>query len=184
VSCPAVGSSREYVYDDTYADCYFRSDTALAFDSSFDVTDVFACLDGFLCYGLECSRPFNDFQIDAQVSNFYDTCVEYPAIITPFPTKAPPPSSYKFSASFEASWGTFYDPVELYFLCSGSPMRIVVITCGNGAEITYISTDSKETNCAENGSNEILCFTNQDSFVNQFVSVFYVSSFCSLIALQ
>lgn len=178
ISCPVEsGSTREYVYDDTYFDCVTIDVLTQDISLSTDSEDVFACYVGFRCKGAECSNRFVDFRIDAYVPKFFDTCVESLVEITTFPTMAPATSSYKFTARFEASWGTFYEPLELQSLCSIGENVPVTITCENGADIKYVNSTDSVPVCANSRSNELTCFTNQDKIVNQFYSVIYVSAY-------
>jgi hypothetical protein len=94
------------------------------------------------------------------------------------PTRAPATFSTEllFSAQFEASWGTFYDPS--YSLCSGSDTSAVTIECDSGSQIRHVNPMDDAITCTEMQRNKLSCFLNASSVRNKFVSVNYVSDCC------
>lgn len=172
VSCP-VGSSRDYVYDDTYFDCKslgsFSLNTALDNDGE---NDIYTCGNGANCAGLECSVPFSDVYVNADVRLFFDRCVESTVPITPFPTAAPITSSFEFSAQFQASWGRLYDPTTSESACTdGNPG--VIVSCGNGASISFVNSTDSSMNCTKVSEDELQCVGNGSNIDNIFTSVYY-----------
>jgi hypothetical protein len=183
VSCP-VGSSRDYVYDDTYFDCKslgsFSLNTALDNEGE---NDKYTCANGENCAGLECSVPFSDLYIDAYVPLFFDKCVESNIPITPFPTAAPISSTFEFSAQFQASWGRIYDPTTSESACTdGNPG--VVVSCENGAAITFVNSTDSSMNCTKISSNELKCLGDGSKIDNFFTSVYYVSRKSGIIDMN
>jgi hypothetical protein len=188
VSCPVGdGSSlREFVYDDTFVDC--RNDGSFVIDlNPIDAVDIFACVSGMKCGGDECSLPFLDFWIEADVPKFYETCVEALVDKTPFPTKAPAMSSkVEYTAQFEASWATVYDPLNASSYCASSQGDVgVTISCGIGANISFATSPGFDSSsCQKIRDNELQCSMNDNTAKNTLVSVFYVSVAVNLSLLS
>lgn len=175
VSCP-VGSTREYVFDDTYFEC--DSADAISFDSLADPFDVYTCEIGKDCEGEACSVAFSNMYINAYVPKFLDTCVEALVPITTYPTPAPIPESSGLTVSvrFEASWGNLFDSEDSVSSCSnGNP--VVIVSCENGALIEYVLSTSSSVNCTTISGNELRCTDFANNIVNQFSSAIFVSQF-------
>ena len=174
VSCP-VGSTREYVYDDTYFEC--NTAEAISFDLLANPFDLYTCEIGQDCKGEACTVAFTDMYIDAYVPKFLDTCVEAIVPITAYPTLAPIPQSSGLTVSvrFEASWGNLFDSEDSINTCStGNPA--VILSCENGASIEYILSTTSTVNCTAISGNELGCSDFASSIVNQFSSVIFVST--------
>jgi hypothetical protein len=171
VSCPVADGSggREYVYDDTYVDCISAGSFTIDL-APINETDVFACVSGMKCGGLECKFSFLDFWIEASITNFFDTCVN-PQSVLP---------SFEFTAQFEASWATVYDPFNSSSSCGYSQDdAVAVISCDVDASIRFVNSTAVDSNsCLQSKLSEILCYTNENKIVNNLVSVFYVSAWC------
>ena len=177
ISCPVgSGSLREYVYDDTYFDCISLGSFTLDLAEIEDLTDMFACVSGMRCLGVQCSFSFYNLWITSSLPDFFDTCVESLVGITPYPTKAPTSPSFKFTTQFEASWATFYSPLLVSSSCPASQTVATVLSCGNGAKISFVNgTGITRDNCAESGENKLSCISSGSATENGFVSVNYVS---------
>jgi hypothetical protein len=173
VSCP-VGSTREYVYDDTYFEC--DSAEAISFDSLVDPFDSYTCEIGEDCKGEACTVMFTDMYINAYVPKFFDTCVEAIVPITGYPTPAPIPESSGLTVSvrFEASWGNLFDSEGSISTCSNENPAII-LSCENGASIDYVLSTANTVNCTAISGNELRCTDFASSIVNQFSSAIFVS---------
>ena len=174
VSCP-VGSTREYVYDDTYFEC--DSADAISFDSLADPFDSYTCEIGEDCQGVACSVMFTNMYINAYVPKFFDKCVEAIVPITAYPTPAPIPESSGLTVSvrFEASWGNLFDSVDSTSTCSNEDPAII-ISCENGASIEYVLSTANTVNCTAISGNELRCTDFANSIANQFSSAIFVSN--------
>lgn len=180
VSCP-VGSSRAYVYDDTYFEC--RSLGSFVLNSATNNDDKYACASGQNCDGFACEVSFSDVYINADVPRFLDSCVESAVPITDFPTFAPAASSSEFSARFVASWGRLHEPILSASNCvSDNPT--VVVSCGNGASISLVNSTDVLMKCFYAGANELKCLGDDRKIDNSFTSVTYVSSASKRSALS
>jgi hypothetical protein len=176
VSCP-VGSSRGYVYDDTYFEC--RSIRTITFD--YVITpqdpDVYVCISGFFCGAEACNFAFDDLSVMADVSSLIvDSCIETTEVITSFPTLAPGPSQFfDYSVRFEASWAIRYDSDASKATCTSANPTLIV-SCENDARIDFVTATDRSMNCTEISSSELQCMGDLSTITNQFTSVFYVST--------
>jgi hypothetical protein len=126
ISCP-VGSSRGYVYGDTYFECRgldtFTCDYALDQDP-----DVYVCISGDTCGAEACNFAFDDLAVIVDLpSLIVDKCIETMEEITSFSTVAPGPSpSFNFSVRFEASWAILYNSVASMETCTSANPALIV----------------------------------------------------------
>jgi hypothetical protein len=71
ISCPiGSGPNREYVYDDTYADCISLGSFTLDLANNDDPNDILGCVSGMPCEGQQCSFPFLNFWLEAILGHF------------------------------------------------------------------------------------------------------------------
>jgi hypothetical protein len=176
ISCPVgSGTSRGYVYDDTYFEC--RGFSTFTIDYSLPTDpDVYVCFSGGSCGADACNFAFDDsFIIVDLQSLIVDSCVETMEEITSFPTIAPGPSpSFNYSVRFEASWAIQYDSETSIATCTSANPAIIV-SCENGARIDIVTATDSSMNCTEISSSELQCTGDLSTITNQFTSVFYVS---------
>jgi hypothetical protein len=180
VSCP-IGSSRGYIYDDTYFEC--RSSGSFTLTSTFSDGDKYTCASGLNCGGSVCEVPFSDFYIYADVPAFLDSCVESTMPITDYPTDSPATSSFEFSVRFVASWGRLFEPIASASNCT-SFNPAVVVSCENGASISFVNSTDGRMNCFRIGANELQCVGDESKIDNLLTSVFYVSISFDEVTLQ
>jgi hypothetical protein len=174
ISCPDVdGTSRGYIYDDTFFEC--RSEGSFAIDLTDSVNDVYACSAGFDCdAGAECSFPISDITVETNVRSF-SVCVE--SLDSWAPTVSPtlaPPSALEYSAQFEAAWALRFDSEGSRSSCFGGENPLVLVACENGATIEYSSSTDTFMDCTKTSDSELACMASDVGLlVDQFVSVFY-----------
>jgi hypothetical protein len=175
ISCP-VGSSREYVYDDTYFECgglgVFTRDFATDQDP-----DVYVCSSGVACGASQtCNFAFDNLGVFVDLpSLIVDKCIETKETITSFPTIAPGPSpSFDYSVRFEASWAILYNLDASIASCTSANPAIIV-SCENDARIVFVNATDSSMKCTELSSSELQCMGNLSTITDQFTSVFYVS---------
>jgi hypothetical protein len=179
ISCP-VGSSRGYVYDDTYFECDslgpFSLDYALPTDP-----DIYVCHSGDICGASQsCNIAFDDLLVRAELPRFLDaSCIETTlSEITPFPTVSPTvptsASSLDYSARFAASWAVRYDSKASIVACTSANPTVVVV-CENDSRIQFVTATDVSMNCTEISINQLQCMGDASAITNQFTSVFYVS---------
>jgi hypothetical protein len=174
VSCP-VGSSWDYVYDDTYFECVLGN--SFPTDSADSNGNTYSCGQGDNCNGVACDVLFSDLYVNATLPNFLDTCVNSTLPITTYPTHAPAESPFEFSARFVASWGRLFEPLGSVSTCmDGNPA--VVVSCENGATITFVNSTENSMNCTNLSAYELKCLGDGSSINNLFTSVYYVSITC------
>jgi hypothetical protein len=181
VSCP-IGSTREYVYDDTYFEC--DSVGSISFDTLPDPLDSYTCEVGLDCMGQACTVDFDDMYINAYVPKFLDTCVEAIVPITSYPTRAPTSeeTGLTISVRFDGSWGNLFDSEDAISTCStGNPTAI--LSCENGASIEYVLSTSTTVNCTAISESELRCTDFASNIVNEFSSVIFVSPFLRFVRM-
>jgi hypothetical protein len=174
-SCP-VGSSREYVYDDTYFECRGLGSRTFDFARTDQDPDVYVCRSGEVCGTAACNFAFDDLIVRADVPNLIvDSCIETTEEFTSFPTVAPGPSpSFDYSVRFEASWAIRYDSEASVATCTSTNPTLVV-SCENDARIDFVTSTDILMNCSEISRSELQCMGDVSATTNQFTSVFYVS---------
>lgn len=192
ISCPISDDDGattiiDYVYDDTYFECNFRTghedaqgavfNSVMWSSSSADSSDVYTCVTGKDCRGSACADVvYNNLILTSDVSQFRH-CIETTLpMVTSVPTTAPvlplPVTSY-YQAQFEALWAKLYDS-------SPCPSNTTVrITCDGGYGVTAIryhnSTDAN-MHCTHINDVELQCTASDDILIqNRFSSVIYVS---------
>jgi hypothetical protein len=183
VSCP-IGSSRDYVFDDTYFEC--KSPGSFSINTALDgggESDIYTCGNGENCAGLECSVPFSDLYVNADLPQFLDRCVESTVPVTPFPTAAPGPSAFEFSAQFQASWGRLYGPTTSESTCTGGNPAVIV-SCENGASISFVNSTESSMNCTKLSDSELKCIGDGSAIDNFFTTVYYVSRMSGIIVVN
>jgi hypothetical protein len=176
ISCPVgSGTSRGYVYDDTYFECRGFSTVTIDYSLPTD-PDVYVCFSGGSCGADACNFAFDDLFIIVDLpSLIVDSCVETMEAITSFPTVAPGPSpSFNYSVRFEASWAIQYDSDASITTCTSTNPAIIV-SCENDARIDIVTATDSSMNCTEISSSELQCTGDLSTITNQFTSVFYVS---------
>lgn len=175
VSCP-VGSSREYVYDDTFFDCSSpRVPVEFINAAVSGEDDVYSCGLGLNCDGRQCNVPFYDLLVHADVQAFLSSCVDSTVPITTFPTVAPVSSRFEYSAQFQAVWGRLFDPVASVSTCS-SGNSAVVVSCGNGASVSFVNSTDYSMVCTPLNESELSCVGASSAIDNFFTSVIFVRS--------
>jgi hypothetical protein len=181
VSCP-VGSSRGYVYDDTYFECRGFGKFLLDFAETDQDPDVYVCFSGVFCGAEACNFAFDDLSVMANVpSLIVDSCIETTETITSFPTVAPGPSpSFNYFVRFEASWAIRYNSDASIADCTSANPALIV-SCENDARIDYVTATDSLMNCTEISSSELRCMGDLSTITNQFTSVFYVSVLLNVI---
>ena len=92
VSCP-LGTNREFVYDDTYVECFFGDSTSAGFvldiTPELDDIDTYTCISGENCDGAACTVPFDQIDFTTQSKSFAESCVESLVTSNAVPTPAP-----------------------------------------------------------------------------------------------
>jgi hypothetical protein len=176
VSCP-VGSSRGYVYDDTYFECRGLGKFLLDFAETDQDPDVYVCFSGDFCGAEACNFAFDDLSVMADVSSLIvDSCIETTETITSFPTVAPGPTpSFNYSVRFEASWAIRYNSDASIADCTSANPTLIV-SCENDARIDYVNATDISMNCTGISNSELRCTGDISVTTNQFTSVFYVST--------
>jgi hypothetical protein len=177
ISCP-VGSSRGYVYNDTYFEC--RGLDTITLDYLTD-PDIYVCISGVTCGASQsCNFAFNDLLVRAELPRFLDSsCIETTlSEITPFPTVSPTvptsASSLDYSARFQASWAVRYDSEASIAVCTSANPSILV-ACDNESRIQLVNVTDGSMNCTEINIDQLQCTGDLNAIKNQFTSVFYVS---------
>jgi hypothetical protein len=174
ISCP-VGSSREYVYDDTYFECRGLDTFTLDYAPPTD-PDIYVCISGGVCGAEACNFAFDDLGVIVDLPSYYDICVETMEEITLFPTVAPGPSpSFDYSVRFGASWAIRYNSDASIEDCNSDNPALIVL-CENDARIDFFTATDSSMKCTEISSSELQCMGNLSMITNQFTSVFYVST--------
>jgi hypothetical protein len=175
VSCP-VGSSRAYVYDDTYFECRGLDTFTYNYAAIYEDPDLYVCISGEFCGVDACNFAFDDLAVIVDVpSLIVDSCIETTEVITSFPTLAPGPSpSFNYSVRFVASWMIQYDSDAAMETCTSSS-PILIVACENDARIDFVTATDTSMNCTEINSSELQCMGDVSTITNQFTSVFYVS---------
>lgn len=179
VSCPADGGTNDVIYDDVYFDCHSKG--SFVADTSNDAAvDIYTCAAGENCNGQQCEVVFSDFYLHTNIDQIND-CVETistsPGVAPLVPTVTPieARSTYTFTTRFQASWALLYDSASSRSFCTMNENPSVVVTCGSGSSISFVSSTDAFMNCTNSSSNEMTCTTgNTNNIVDQFASVFYV----------
>jgi hypothetical protein len=176
ISCPVgSGTSRGYVYDDTYFECRGLDTFTTDFATDQD-PDVYVCISGDTCGAEACNFAFDDLGVIVDLPSYIDLCVETTEEFTSFPTVAPGPSpSFDYSVRFEASWAIRYDSDASVATCTSANLAIIV-SCENDARIDFVNATDSSMKCTELSSSELQCMGNLSMITNQFTSVFYVST--------
>jgi hypothetical protein len=185
ISCP-VGSSRGYVYDDTYFECDGLSPFTIDYALVPTDPDIYVCHSGGTCGAAQaCNFAFDDLLVRTELPRFLDSfCIETAlSEITPFPTESPTvptsASSLDYSARFEASWAVRYDSVASIADCESANPTILVV-CENDSRIQFVTATDVSMNCTEISSNQLQCMGDASAITNQFTSVFFVSRLYSV----
>lgn len=182
VSCPSgTTGGREYVYDDTYAECSFGGSVSpgIAFDiPGGNAPDSYTCITGDSCDGAPCSVPFDEITFYSTLPNYFDSCVESSVNITAFPTPAPQDpsaSSEDYIVLFEASWTEQFDSDQPGILCD-SVNPTVSISCGADSIIQLVNATDSSIVCSSLSSGALSCTSYPSATVKNFSSVLYVSA--------
>ena len=168
--------SRTYVYDDTYVECRFSGavTAGVAFDTAEEnADDIYTCVAGDNCEGVQCTVPFDQIRFDAVLPNFLncvDSTVGTPKLIP----QVPGSNSGMYNVQFEASWARLIEPVTAQSLCS-SVNPSVLIKCGAGASIQFVNATDASMLCNRLSSSELSCSGDASVIENNFTSVIYVS---------
>jgi hypothetical protein len=175
ISCP-VGSSREYVYDDTYFECRGLGTFTFDYVLTIQDPDVYVCVDGDFCGADACNFAFEDLAVIVDFpSLIVDKCIETTETITSFATVAPgPSSSFDYSVRFGASWAIRYDSDASIATCT-SANPAVIVSCENDARIDFVTATDTSMNCTEISTSILQCIGDLSKITDQFTSVFYVS---------
>jgi hypothetical protein len=178
ISCPVgSGTSREYVYDDTYFECRGLGAYTRNFATGQD-PDVYVCSSGDSCGAAQaCNFAFDHLGVIVDLpSLMVDKCIETKETFTSFPTVAPGPSpSFNYSVRFGALWAILYDSDASMETCTSANPAIIV-SCENDARIDFVNATDSSMKCTELSSSELQCMGNLSMITNQFTSVFYVST--------
>jgi hypothetical protein len=185
VSCPplndegeiAIGSSaasitRSAVYDDYYFECV---PSTASFPLS-DTDNSYTCFDGLDCTGAACNVNLTSLYVEAEVSNFQDTCVQT-TLPDPIPAATFAPTSASatiYTARFEAAWSLQFTPRSYDASCQGK-VPTVVIACQNG-NIRFTRSAYDAMNCTATEADVLICFADAGVGINSFVSITYVSA--------
>lgn len=175
ISCP-VGSSRAYVYDDTYFECSSLVSVEFINAAILGEEDVYSCGDGMNCAGALCTVPFSNLFVIVYLPNILNSCVEATVPITSFPTIAPKSPMYEYSAQFQAKWARLFYPAESKSSCD-SGNSVVVVSCGNGATISFIEASDVSIICNPLNEFDLECISDSDTLDNFFVSATFVRCF-------
>jgi hypothetical protein len=177
VSC-LVGSSLEYVYDDTYFDCGSTDTIEVINTANIEEGDVYNSGIGKNCRGIECDVPISNLYIFADVPYFLNDCVDSTVPITPYPTLAPVSPMYEYSAQFQATWGRLFAPTTSESACD-SDYSAVVLSCGNGASISFVNATDVTMICTPLNESTLRCIGDSNVIDNLFTAVAFVRS-CSV----
>ena len=180
VSCPTTGTSREFVYDDTYVECVFSISDAPGFIT--DITpemqdvDTYTCISGDNCNGATCTVPFDEISFYTQARNFIDTCVNSLVAIDTTPTPAPQvfTTSTRYKVQYESSWGQLYSSEASRDSCTSTNPSIA-IQCEAGSSIGFINSTDVAMNCVNISNSELSCTGDGTSLRTSFTSVTFVS---------
>jgi hypothetical protein len=186
ISCPVgSGTSRGYVYDDTYFECESLSPFSLDYALPTD-PDIYVCISGDTCGASQaCNFAFDDLFVRAELPRFLDSsCIETAlSEITPFPTGSPTvstsASSLDYSARFEASWAIRYNSEASIADCDSANPTILVV-CNNDSRIQFVTATDVSMNCTEISIDQLQCMGDPSAITNQFTSVFFVSGLYSV----
>ena len=170
VSC-LVGSSRKYVFDDSFFEC---SSFVPPINTQVGSDDAYTCISGNDCGGEECDVVIDDIVFASDVPIFFDSCVEKTTNVTiATPTVSPATSSFKYTAQFEANWAVLYDSEVAMNSCTNAHGGAIV-SCDNGSSIAYLNSTDASMNCTVLNDFELSCIGSEDSINNQFTRVVYV----------
>ena len=175
-SAESTGSSA-YVYDDTYVECQFNDVNAVGFTidtAEENSDDIYTCITGDNCKGVQCTVPFDEMRFFATLPNFLncvDSTVGTPAIISQLPESP----SQMYNVQFEASWAQLIEPTGTSQSSCSSDNPSVLIKCGAGTSIQFVNATDASMLCNRLSSSELSCFGDASAIKNNFTSVVYVS---------
>jgi hypothetical protein len=183
VLCPADTGGRDYMYDDTYAECYIAGSATLSFvtdTANQTENDIYTCVTGNNCDGKTCSVPFDDIDIYATLPSFSSVCVETLADVGATPTKAPQVSTgntaTEYKVQYEASWGQVLGLDAVQQSCASANPSISV-KCLAGSSIQYINSTDASMICTAVSESELSCSGDASAIMDKFTTVIYVSKY-------
>ena len=166
VLCPTESAGTgAYGYDDTYIQCKFYGAESIGFaidTAEENADDLYTCVAGDNCEGIECEVPFDEMRFDPILSNLMECIQTF--------------DSAGYNVQFEASWARLLDGISTEASCS-STNPSVLISCGatGSATIQFVNATDTSTLCILLSDNELSCSSSTSVIANNFTSVIYVS---------